>query len=455
MTLPCRSLPVAVYAGGAEALYRTLLSAPHEHLSVAAAFLDEQLRLTRGSETDLPMQPQVWPGWLEANARTTAKGFAAYLQRRRQGAPREHLRNRAHALHFLQAVAPTKWVDGAWLYGVLAHADDTRLLPLVHTCLEEMGHGIAARNHVLIYQRLLDTLGCEMQPALTDAHYIQGAVQLALGYQAERYLPELIGYNLGYELPPLHLLITTHELQELGIDPAYFRLHVTIDNASSGHARKALQALSQLLPQSADRQAFLHRVRAGYRLNEAGLSNRAILDSFDLDRELLAMLERKRPFGQQMHSEHCRLDGRTINQWLASPEHLPGFVQALQDQAWVVRGSDPANSRFWRLVEGDQAVMFGVFTSAERQLLYDWIADDWTAKPVPRTAQASAPLPAASPVAQTDFDTEERALRDELRKLTPAERTQHLFALMAPHLHWTPAGLLATRLFSQQMGIEP
>lgn len=451
MTLPCQSLSVASYTGTAEALYRALLRKPHENLPDAAAFLEEQMRRTQQVQVDLPLQPLDWSDWLQARARSAAIGFADYLRQRQHGGARQQLRNRAHALYFLQAVAPSKLVDGAWLYGVLAHANDTRLLPLVHTCLEEMGHGIAARNHVLIYQRLLDTLGCTDAPALSDAHYIQGAVQLALGYQTERYLPELIGYNLGYELPPLHLLITTHELQELGIDPAYFRLHVTIDNAGSGHAHKALQALNQLLAQNADRQAFLQRVRVGYRLNDAGLSNRAILHGFDLHRELLAMLERKRPYGQQMHSDRCCLGGRTINQWLAAPD-LAGFVQTLQDHGWVMRGQDPALSRFWNLVEGDHAAMFGVFSLSERQLLYDWIANGWTPPSAPRPRPIQTP-PAAAATAQTDFDTEERALYDQLRRLAPIERSRYLVAMMAPHLHWTPAGLLATRLFSEQLGI--
>ena len=64
-----------------------------------------------------------------------------------------------------------------------------------------------------------------------------------LALAATEYLPEVIGYNLGYEQLPLHLLISSYELSELGIDPYYFTLHVTIDNASTGHAQKAVQAV--------------------------------------------------------------------------------------------------------------------------------------------------------------------------------------------------------------------
>ncbi len=52
---------------------------------------------------------------------------------------------------------------------------------------------------------------------LSDDHYIQGALQLAMAHHADQFLPEIIGFNLGYEQLPLHLLITAYELKELGI----------------------------------------------------------------------------------------------------------------------------------------------------------------------------------------------------------------------------------------------
>lgn len=436
-------------------LYHALLRAPEDHLDSAAAFLDTQLNLQSAGDDELPADPQRWDHWLANRAERSAAAYAAYLAERREGAPRRHFINRAHALHFLQAVAPTKQVDGAWLHGVLAHWSDPRLLPLVHICLEELGHGIAARNHVLIYQRLLDTLGCDGTVELSDAHYLQGTLQLALGYLADEYLPEVLGYNLGYELPPLHLMITSYELRELGIDPEYFRLHVTIDNAATGHGRKALQALAANLPQLADRDAFLRRVHAGYRLNDAGLPNRQILDGFDLDAEVIAMLERKRPYAKQMHDDRARIGGRTVNQWMAGPGRMGEFLAALENQGWIRRHQDPAHSRLWKLIDGDSAAMFGVFTPYERQLLHDWIAGNWS-EPTPRSPWSGSEKASAAPApTRSEFAAEERALLAELSTLSPGNRMQRLIALMAPHRHWTPAGLLATRIYTDKLGIEP
>jgi hypothetical protein len=84
------------------------------------------------------------------------------------------------------------------------------------------------------------------------------------GYHADQFLPEVIGFNLGYEQLPLHLLITAYELKELGIDPYYFTLHITVDNADSGHGRKAVEAVFDCDAPVGDSGDFYRRVRSGY-----------------------------------------------------------------------------------------------------------------------------------------------------------------------------------------------
>ncbi|AVR70832.1 MULTISPECIES: iron-containing redox enzyme family protein [Pseudomonas aeruginosa group] len=430
-------------------LYHALLEAPQDHLDAAGVFLDQQLGLAATRDDDLPEHPEAWPAWLEAGARRTAEAHVEYLKARRRGEGRRYFRVPSQAMHFIRSVAPTKLVDGAWLYGLLPHHADERLRPLLQTFLEELGDGVPARNHVLLYRRLLASIGSEEAEGLSDLHYLQGTQQLALGHLAADYLPEVIGYNLGYEQPPLHLLITTHELRELGLDPYYFQLHVTIDNAASGHARKALRALFDNLPQLGGREAFLERVRNGYRLNDVGLSSTQIIDGFDLEEELQAMLERKRVYAAGMHSDRCRIGGRTVNQWLAVPGRIPAFLACLQEEGWIRRNADPRGSRFWALVDGDRAAMFGVFSVYERQLLHDWIAGDWQAPPRAADTVPAALAEPALPVGG-EVEAEQVALRRELLRLTPEQGVARLLQLMAPHLHHRPAGLLATRLFSQR-----
>lgn len=448
-------------------IYRELLTDARASRDRARAFLRRQLHQAAQEPCDMPLRVDQLMAWMEAQALGTADRYADYLRSRKAGQPRRYFSCRSHALAFLQGVAPTKLVDGAWLYGLLEHWGDVRFYPMLRTYLEELGEGDAAHNHVIIYQRLLAAHGCENLPELSDGHYLQGAIQLALGRHADEFLPEVIGYNLGYEQLPLHLLISAFELAELDIDPYYFTLHVTIDNADSGHARKAVQAVLDLLPAGGDAQLFMQRVANGYRLNDLGISSNAVIESFHLEQALIDMLERKRVFGRQVHSDFCRIGGRTVNEWLAEPGQMRDFLQALEQCRWIRRHEDPRESRFWRLVEGADAQMFGVFSPFEKQLLEDWIAGDWLADGAAETSRGPRRFRAYRPAAAsagpqssvaaarataTGRDPEVDDLHDEL-KLLPADlRMRRLIELMAPETHPRPVGLEATKLFAAALG---
>lgn len=478
-------------AENAQAVYGALMKDPACLTSqrMGLSFLKQQLKRAALLSSTLPQQPEAVVSWVERQAIAVGEQYAVYLESRKAGQPRRYFTCRAHALWFLQRAAPTKLVDGAWLYGTLHYWQDNRLYPLLRTYLEELGDGDAAQNHVLLYQRLLAEHSCDTLPNLSDEHYTQGAVQLALGYHADDFLPELIGFNLGYEQMPLHLLITAFELNELQIDPYYFTLHITIDNASTGHAHKAAKSLLDIMPVTGDRTVFWQRVTNGYRLNQVGLSSTAIIEAFDLEQELVDMLGRKAVFGHHMHSDFCCIDGRTVNEWLENPRQIRAFLHALVNGGWIKRDENPQVSRFWRLIEGPGAQMFGVFSPYEKQLLHDWIAGEWLGdsthssvsqsqtnskagtkkntgkiaqrrtfrryRPAPIGRQSGSGLDTASASASNDqhespgdIDFDVRELVDELECLADDQRMQRLIQLMSPSHHATAAGLLATRLFS-------
>ena len=375
-----------------------------------------------------------------------ARQYADYLQQRKEGGPRQFFSNKAHALFFLQAVAPTKLVDGAWLYGLLRHWRDPRFEGLICTYLEELGDGNPAQNHVVIYRKLLAEHGLQDTARSPTSVTCKARCNWRWVSAPIEFLPEVIGYNLGYEQLPLHLLISAYELSELGIDPYYFTLHVTIDNASTGHAQKAVQSVLQLLPLEGDRETFLRRVALGYRLNDLGQGSRAIIESFDLYAEVLNMLERKRPFGQHMHSDYCRFEGKTVNQWLSSPEQLPGFLAALENKGWIKRHQDPQASRFWQLIDGDGAAMFGVFSPYEKQLLHDWIAGDWTPERSTATTRRERQWRASNPRCRPTTRIS-RACKPRWMGLAAHEQMQVLIPWLSAHRHSHPAGLMATRRF--------
>jgi len=455
------SRPNLAGQGQVKAIYDALMQPDADvERAGAIAFLNQQLTQSQHVACDMPDGPEHLEAWIADGVAGVAEQYAAYLASRHAGEPRRFFSSKSHAMYFIQHVAPTKLVDGAWLFGLLEHWADYRFHGLVRTYLEELGDGDPALNHVSLYRKLLADLDCEPGDSLDDDLYLQGAIQLSLGLNTGQFLPEVIGYNLGYEQLPLHLLITSFELNELGIDPYYFTLHVTIDNASTGHARKAAQSVMALLPMGPERDDFYRRIGQGYRLNELGLGTKAVIESFDLEQEVIGMLERKRTFGQHMHSDYCRLDGKTVNQWLAEPAQIPAFLDVLQNRGWIKRHQDPADSRFWQLIEGAGAPMFGVFSGYEKQLLCDWISGDWQPAQSEQAAKANAfrsrfrktataHLPAHPHLDESDPDVQ--ALTRQMNEAEPGSIMTLLIEHVSPARHATPAGLQATRLFVQHM----
>jgi len=458
----------------AKALYFSLLDNPEEAAVEARAFLKAQIELARAEPEELPASVSQLSGWIQGRSEAVGLAYREYLNARKNGALRRYFTNKSHALAFLKGAAPTKLADGAWLYGMLPRWENPDFHPLIKTYLEELGDGVPDKNHVTLYRRLLAAHGCEHWEGLSEEHFTQGAIQFALAYNAQDFLPEIVGYNLGYEQLPLHLLITSYELNELGIDPYYFTLHVTVDNAGSGHAHKAVQALRNLMAQSSDPAAFYRRVLDGYRLNELGASTTSIIAGFDLEAELVEIFTAKAVVGQNMHSDYCRVAGRSINDWLSEPAQIPAFLAAMEGAGWIKRGEAVENSRFWRLIQGERAEMFGVFSSYEQQVLRDWIQssrDDSTAARTGRVLSHRArqrTLDTLNQHAERGAYPERGLIRRrrsgadsagdaDLRELEQkvaaaagkSEAMAMLAGLMSPAVHHTAIGLMATRMYSQ------
>jgi hypothetical protein len=460
-------------AASAKALYFSLLDNPQEAAAASHDYLLAQIEVARQEPCDLPEALWELPGWIQGRAETVGISYREYLNARKNGAPRRYFGSKSHALYFLKGVAPTKLVDGAWLYGTLPRWENPDFHPLIKTYLEELGDGVPDKNHVTLYRRLLAAHGCEHWESLRETHFVQGAIQLALAYNADQFLPEVIGYNLGYEQLPLHLLITSYELNELGIDPYYFTLHVTVDNAGSGHAHKAVLALRKLMTQSSDPAAFFRRVLDGYRLNELGACTTSVIAAFDLEAELVEIFTAKAAVGRNMHSDYCRVAGRSINDWLGEPKQIPAFLAAMEDAGWIKRGEEVGNSRFWRLIQGERAEMFGVFSNYEQQVLRDWIQTPRDADASQRTTRVLSHrarqrtldtlnqhagrngypergLIRRHAAGSRQGDAELRELEEKVAAAAGKPEAMAMLArLMSPSVHHTAIGLMATRMYSQ------
>ncbi|MGP1716543.1 MAG: iron-containing redox enzyme family protein [Methylophilus sp.] len=472
----------AVKRWSSKSIYFSLLEASHTATirAESAVFLTQQLSETHSHATTMPATFEQLDTWLAEHNENVGRQYHAYLAARKAGQPRQYFRTKSHALFFLRAVAPTKLVDGSWLYGLMKHWQDPRLASLIKIYLEELGDGVEAMNHVVLYRKLLKLNACEDWKNLDENFFTQGAIQLALAAHTDSHLPEVIGFNLGYEQLPLHLLITAYELKELNIDPYYFTLHTTIDNAQSGHARSAIDAVREAMPLFGDSHDYIRRVIAGVKLNDVGLSTLDIIRQFDLHAEVVRILQSKANIGQFMHSDRCVIAGKTVNEWLADQDQVAVFLAEMENVGWVKRHQNPEDSPFWKVIAGDKAPMFGVFTGYEQQVIYDWIAGE-AIESLPMLARLGRPwrMVEKQSIAQeearhkqysnvydfhsgnklthqlrleNDFNQDQLSFERHVHSIDNEQKLmQFLVDWMSPAKHYTSLGLCATRYFKSHM----
>lgn len=198
--------------------------------------------------------------WHELRARTQAEEFRLYLAGRSEGGTRRHFATLAQARRFLCMQAPLLLAEGAWLHSVLDHWRQPAYMPLVKLYLDYLGKGVPAANHVAQIQHALSAQSCSNWQELEDSGYVQAAIRLALACAGERYLPELLGYQLAVPDQPASQFSVLHELGELGI--------VLPPPLPDG---LVLTALRTMLGNVEDRPAFLQRLEVGHALGRLGL----------------------------------------------------------------------------------------------------------------------------------------------------------------------------------------
>ena len=415
-------------------------------------FLEKEMDTINGEDISFPTEIQAIKPWLSQQYEMLCQDYQHYLARRKSGGPREYFRSIGEAFEFLIKVAPTKRVDGAWLYSLVHYWNDSAFHDLILTYMEELGLGDSQTNHVCIYEDLLRTLGLDdFDVLLEDAYYQQAAIQLALAYAPSEFIPEIVGYNLGHEQPVLHLLISNYELAELGIDSRYFNLHLTIDNVDSGHAYRAMKALEQLYLKYRDKEIFLNKVKRGYALNDKGMTSSKIIKTLDLEVLVHKILKRKALIGKLLHNEKCQFGGKTINQWLAEPADVIHFLDQLIDKKWIQLNRPPEESRFWRLIHHSEGQMYGVFSPVEQQIIYDWIAGQ---QYQPTRLQPSLLQSQESKTSECHFsyiaDSELERLKERVEQAESlALKICKLTTYLAPDAHHKNIGLWSTRAYIQ------
>ncbi|CAG8957264.1 hypothetical protein HYFRA_00010686 [Hymenoscyphus fraxineus] len=184
------------------------------------------------------------------------------------------------------------------------------------------------------------------------------------------------------------------ELREVGIDPYYFILHISIDNADSGHTAIAIDVACEYMNcilkvegEEAAQKAW-KRIQAGYMLS-MGLPGTVVCPSrrsMDESRVILSPIEMEvirifKAKAQVVHGIHCsskiKIGSRTITEWL-EPTALESkrwqleLLNSLSCAKYWIRRGDSSKSRFIHELQWNGR-MFGSFTQDEYDILRKWI----------------------------------------------------------------------------------
>lgn len=411
----------------------------------AAGYLRNQLDLAAAQAPLLPRQYDELAAWISHHAQSMADAYHRYQVARAYGAPRRHFATAAQARRFLREAAPARLADGASLYGVVERWDDIDFQPMIASYLELLGNGVPDRNRYLVYRDLLAAeagSGWAGTGALAPERYLGAAVELAMAYNGDDFLPELIGYNMARQQPSTELLVARHELSELGLDADAF----SPAGASAGSGPSALLSLRGVMARVADPAAFYRRVADGYRLHMQ-VAHLPLPGASSGDEPLLEAQAPALP-PDAVATPAAGAGERTGRQAgrparAAEPDYAeqedgryPGEHQGRR-QAGLPAANHPAGSQAFRQ-PGGRGALHAVHSDTDGE------QHTYAERPVIRHH-----FPADEHAWET-IGCELRLLEARLAASDSKEEAMSTLArLLSPALQHSPAGLMATRIYSQ------
>lgn len=165
--------------------------------------------------------------------------------------------SRENAVWVLLQLAPASLADGGWLQRVCSsELSDSAEAGILHRIYrDELGSGLLNQHHGIIMKNILHNCGKKLtsidsdefylNKEIIDAAFYMPAYWLSLSEHQKEFFPELLGLNLAVEIAGLGkgygLMIDF--LKFHGIDPYFFSLHNTVDNAASGHTALSVRAI--------------------------------------------------------------------------------------------------------------------------------------------------------------------------------------------------------------------
>ena len=242
------------------------LSAAHDHVT-------RVLRATRDLPRHFPRTPRDLTPWVDARLREQVTAADE---------PSPDL-TRDEVIWLLTQLAPAALVDGAWLQGLAAPAlsSSPAAALLLAIYRDELGAGVTRQHHGNVMRATLQTLGVQLPPCDSPAFlsspsfvpqaFAMPALWLAIAAHSATFLPELLGLNLAIEMAGIGsgYRRAIGLLRHHAIDPYFFVLHNTIDNAASGHTAWSTRAIDHHMDTIAIRDDLAisrewRRIRRGY-----------------------------------------------------------------------------------------------------------------------------------------------------------------------------------------------
>jgi hypothetical protein len=341
----------------------------------------------------------------------TTMAWAEYLKRRAAGQPRELMKDKTEARAWLQQKAPEKHVDGAWLGHISRATTHFSLRGIVKGAFqvlsEELGDGDIKKHHVFLYRQLLRQIELDLPEAHEHdfvhprhgmnslSSWRSAVAQMLVSLFPLDFMPEILGFNLHFELLALETLKASKELAELHLDPYYFSLHIAIDNSDSGHVALAAEIVTRYMEQirtvsnEADVKHTWRRIQAGYALSTSLHSLRmrwseevVFAGKFyphnEYEVQVTKIFYSKCLASQRLHAGcPVQIGQRKLAHWLdpqkfCSKEWQSEFLHTLSNaKPWVYKGSSSKSKLVHALSWGGR--MFGCFTHNEVEVLKAWI----------------------------------------------------------------------------------
>jgi hypothetical protein len=205
---------------------------------------------------------------------------------------------------YLRQLAPYNLVDGAFLQNILSSGPvgevQSRLFSI---WADEAGNGETELNHCNVYETLLRSLNIFLPP-ITSTQFIEqdftpsafhsAVFQLSVGLFPQEFLPELLGMTLYLEWEATPTLTpTVRMLQGRQINAQFYRLHVAIDNITSGHGALANEAIKLYL-QEQEKKGGVEAVQEQWRRIWKGYVTWATIGEFGREAvERMMLIDRK------------------------------------------------------------------------------------------------------------------------------------------------------------------